>query len=524
MTVLYTPQIGKDFVYEVTDQRGIRFVVDLSDEDQGPTCSCLRVQVRTADTHTQPPTPSIHIIYTLNHSSIDPRTHAKHKQQRQLPCMHALAVFVHRQQTRGETYDLPEAYASPVALISPLYALPTLAQQYAAVPLLPAIPPFKKDATIFPPLAAVEVVAKEAGGGKNRAAAGAVERTCSVEEAHRLGAPLTEAGKEFLAAQAEEGQGEGEREDDGDEGGHDEGGASSDGEAEHEGDGGESARRLRRLDVVASFLRENLVDGQLSYKSVVEGSSGLNQALFTWLLPLLRRRGVIVMEETRDDYIIRPGPRFGDVLESDGDESEEEEAEIAEQQQVVREHRQEEARLEVRQRQRQRRPQEGQEGGGAKRRRAWGTSCSYCHAKKIKCGRHRKCLNNRVEAGEGGSAAADGGQETGDDECEEEGATAAPAGDEEGAAAGDENEEQQEEKEAPPHTMWEGPRRPLVWGLRPDEGMAFAAVIPGRAPPPPPPERLRRVGGKRMGPPKRNRIPNAGSQPSQLSQSQASQG
>lgn len=410
-------------------------------------------------------------------------------------------------------YDLPEPYASPAALISPLYGLPTLAQQYAAVPLLPAIPPFKKDATIFPPLAAVEVVAEEAGGGKNWAAAGAAERTCSVEEAHRLGAPLTEAGKEFLAAQAEEGQGEGERGGDGDGGGHDEGGAGSDGEAEHDGGGRESARRLRRLDLVASFLRENLVDGQLSYKSVVEGSSGLNQALFTWLLPLLRRRGVIVMEETRDDYIIRPGPRFGDVLESDGDGSEEDEAEIAEQQQVVREQRQQEARLEVRQRQWQRQPrqQEGQKGGGAKRRRAWGTSCSYCHAKKIKCGRHRKCLNKRVEVGEGGSAAAGGGQETGDDECGEEGATTAPAGDEEGAAAADDNEEQREEREAPPHAMRDGPRRPVVWGLRPDEGIAFAAVIPGRAPPPPPLERLRRVGGKRMGPPKRNRIPNAGS-------------
>ena len=441
--------------------------------------------------------------------------------------MHALAVFVHRQQTRGETYDLPEPYASPVALISPLYALPTLAQQYAAVPLLPGIPPLKKDATIFPPLAAVEVVAEDAGGGKNRAAAGAVERTCSVEEAHRLGAPLTEAGEEFLAAQAEEGQeeGEGEEEDDGDEGGHDEGGASREGEAEHEGDGRQNARRLRRLDLAASLLRENLVDGQLSYKSVVEGSSGLNQALLTWLLPLLRRRGVIVMEETRDDYIIRPGPRFLDVLESDGDESEEDEAEIAEQRQVVREQQQQEARLHARQR--QRRPQEGQEGAGAKRRRAWGTSCSYCHAKKIKCGRHQKCLNKRVETEEGGSAAAGGGQEaTGDDECEEEGATAAAAaGDEEGAtAAGDENEEQREEEEAPPHAMQEGPRRPVVWGLRPDEGMAFAAVISRRAPPPPPPERLRRVGGKRMGPPKRKRIANAGSQPSQLFQSQASQG
>lgn len=431
--------------------------------------------------------------------------------------MHALAVFVHRQQTRGETYDLPEPYASPVALISPLYALPTLAQQYAAVPLLPAIPPLKKDATIFPPLAAVEVVAEEAGGGKKRRAAGAVERTCSVEEAHRLGAPLTEAGEEFLGAQAEEGQEEGEGEDDGGEGG-----ASSESEAEHEGDGEENARRLRRLDLAASFLRENLVDGQLSYKSVVEGSSGLNQALFTWLLPLLRRRGVIVMEETTDDYIIRPGPRFLDVLESDGDESEEDEAEIVEQRQVVREQQQQEARLQARQR--QRRPQEG---AGAKRRRAWGTSCSYCHAKKIKCGRHRKCLNKRMEAGEGGSAAAGGGQEaTGDDECEEEGATAtAAAGDEEGAtAAGDENEEQREEEEAPPHAVQEGPRRPVVWGLRPDEGMAFAAVIPRHAPPPPPPERLRRVGGKRMGPPKRKRIPNAGSQPSQLSQWQASQG
>lgn len=73
MTVLYTPQIGKDFVYEVTDQRGFRFVVDLSDEDQGPTCSCLRIQVTTADTHTHPPTPSIHTIYILIHSSIDPR-------------------------------------------------------------------------------------------------------------------------------------------------------------------------------------------------------------------------------------------------------------------------------------------------------------------------------------------------------------------------------------------------------------------------------------------------------------------
>jgi len=73
MTVLYTPQIGKDFVYEVGDERGIRFIVDLSDEDKGPTCSCLRIQVRTADTHTKQPTPSTHTRHILINSSIDPR-------------------------------------------------------------------------------------------------------------------------------------------------------------------------------------------------------------------------------------------------------------------------------------------------------------------------------------------------------------------------------------------------------------------------------------------------------------------
>jgi len=72
MTVLYTPQIGKDFVYEVRDERGIRFIVDLSDEDQGPTCSCLRIQVRTADTHMHEPNPFTHNIYMLINSSIDP--------------------------------------------------------------------------------------------------------------------------------------------------------------------------------------------------------------------------------------------------------------------------------------------------------------------------------------------------------------------------------------------------------------------------------------------------------------------
>jgi len=515
MTVLYTPQIGKEYVYVVTDQRDIPYFVDLSDEE-GPTCSCLRIQVGTAINHpTHPHARTQTILYSPIHSSICLLTPT---QQRDYPCMHVLAIYCCRNSTRTDPYPIPDWCPSLSALISPLYALSTLVRAYAAVPLMPQIPPLKKDGTVFPPLASVEVVGEEEGGGKKRARTGPIDRTCNVQEAHRLGAPLTEAGEAFLAALTEEGEGE-EEEADGHEGGQHEGEASSEGGEEQEGTGGESARQLQNIARVASYLRTELADRkELSYKSVVERSSGRSQALLTWLLPLLRRRGFITVEPRGEDYIISAGPRFDQAIEADGDVSDEDEAEIAQQQQLVRQQLQEEARQ-----QQQRPPQQGQEGGGGKRRRARGTSCFYCHSKKIKCGRHPRCLN-REEAGEGGPAGAGGWQEAaGDDEGEEEGAAAAAA-----AAAADEEVEEEDDKEDQgekvasaelgPHLLEDAPRRPLVWGLRLWERVAFSATLPG---PPPPRERLRSVGRNRNGRRKRLRIPNGGSQ---LTRLQASQG
>lgn len=366
-------------------------------------------------------------------------------------------------------------------------------QQYENVPILPSTPPLHIDTTIFPPLTSVEAVPEVPTG--TRRASGAASQTMSVEEMHVLGVPLTEEGQEYLSAlTAAEGNGK-----DGMEKREQEGGAGTaaaaaeeapggraqgqeeaeapaaagaqgaevagEGQREQEGKGDSS---LHPLVQAANFLRRRFQErqGPVSFRELAEGATVCSIAKFSWMLHPLQRRGFIALEETEGgDYIIRPGPRYGHGF-------------------MVLEEAQQ-------QRQRQHQYQQGEEGGAVRRRNAYRTNCSYCRRSKVKCDGSRPQCEKRMalqQAVQGEAEAQKGKEET----------QAQPpleaAREQEIAAQGGEEQQQ----------GW-GNVEELLW-MPQEDSLAFDQSLIG----PPPPEQLRRL-GKRRGPPKRKRVPNAGS-------------
>lgn len=367
------------------------------------------------------------------------------------------------------------------------------------MPILPPTPPLHIDTTIFPPLASVEAVPEAPIG--TRRASGAASQTMSVEEMHVLGVPLTQEGQEYLAAlTAAEGNGEDGMEIREQEGGAETAAAAAaaaaegalggraqgqeeaeapaaagaqgaevagEGQREQEGKGDSS---LHPLVQAANFLRRRFQErqGPVSFRELAEGATVCSIAKFSWMLHPLQRRGFIALEETEGgDYIIRPGPRYGHgfmVLEE----------------------------VQHQQRQRQHHYQQGEEGGAMRRRNAYGTNCSYCRRSKVKCDGSRPQCEKRMalqQAVQGQAEAQKGKEET-------QAQPALEAEREQEIAAQGEEEQQQGRRNV----------EELLW-MPQEDSLAFAQSLIG----PPPPEQLRRL-GKRRGPPKRKRVPNAGSQ------------
>ena len=479
--------------------------------------------------------------YKILHTHV----HAHTTQQRDIPCAHALAIYL----CEGD-HPLPDLYKEPLDLFSPLYSLGSMVKGYGKVPLMKDIPPLKIDTSILPPRECVEPEV-ELPDARKRAAAKAGAPTMGVEEMYLLGAPLTLEGEDYVpeyvaglaagAGEEEQGLGEGEGEEGSDGGGSGGGGEGGGGSGGGEGGAGGDPR-LGEMARISELLDEEMKAGGegVSYAALVKGMSAWEMATVTWMLRPLQRRESIVLKRTVDnDIIIHRGRR--PLLGIRSDEVEEEE--------LALEHLKEQLVQQARRQQQQRR-QEGrqqQQGGdgGKKPRGKRGDSCSVCKGRKVKCGVHHTCLKvvARAAAAAGGGAGEEDGEgaagmELGEEE-EEEGqgggaaGMAAAAAAAQAAAAEEEDEEDEEASTASSVAAARGggraraaPRPPPVLWMLPEEAQAFAASLPTLPPPLAPREVFKRAGGGKMGPRKMKRIPNAGSQPSQsqASQFQASQG